>query len=161
MRSLSVGNVAPEIEGEDIGGEPMKLSDYRGKVVVLVFWAIWCGPCMGMIPHEKDLVERHKGQPFALLGINSDTDREKLKATIAENGITWRSWWDQGKAPRADRDPLGCLQVAQCRRPGREGGDPVQDTPSFGPAVARRCGRFPLEGDGAVRTRPILKRGDS
>jgi thiol-disulfide isomerase/thioredoxin len=99
MQSIAVGKVAPEIEGEDVDGKPMKLSDFRGKVVVLVFWATWCGPCMGMIPHEKALVERYKDRPFALLGINEDTDRVKLKAAIAENGITWRSWWDGGRIP--------------------------------------------------------------
>jgi peroxiredoxin len=99
MRSLAVGNVAPEIEGEDVDGKSMKLSDYRGKVVVLVFWATWCGPCMGMIPHEKALVERYKDRPLALLGISDDTDRKKVKAAIAENGITWRSWWDGGRVP--------------------------------------------------------------
>jgi peroxiredoxin len=97
LRSLPVGKVAPEIEGEDIDGRPMKLSDHRGKVVVVVFWGMWCPPCRGMIAHEKALVEQHKDRPFALVGINSDSDREKLKADIAENGITWRSWWDDGK----------------------------------------------------------------
>jgi len=50
-----------------------------------------------MIPHEKALVEQLKDRPFALVGINSDSGREKLKAAIAEHGITWRSWWDGGK----------------------------------------------------------------
>jgi peroxiredoxin len=95
MRSLAVGQVAPEIEGRDIDGKPMKLSDYRGKVVVLCFWGAWCGPCMGMIPLEKALVERLQARPFALLGINSDSDRDKLRSVMAEKGITWRSWWDR------------------------------------------------------------------
>jgi thiol-disulfide isomerase/thioredoxin len=99
MRSVGVGNVAPEIEGKDTDGKPMRLSDHRGKVVVLVFWATWCGPCMGMIPHEKELVERYKDRPFVLLGINEDTDRGKLKMAVSEHGITWRSWWDGGRVP--------------------------------------------------------------
>jgi thiol-disulfide isomerase/thioredoxin len=97
MRSLAVGKVAPEIEGQDIDGKPMKLSDYRGKVVVLVFWGTWCAPCMRLVPHEKDLVERLRDRPFALLGINSDSDREKLKSVQVEKRITWRSWWDRGR----------------------------------------------------------------
>jgi thiol-disulfide isomerase/thioredoxin len=97
MRSLAVGRVAPEIEGQDIDGKPMKLSDYRGKVVVLCFWGTWCGPCMAMVPLEKALVERLKVRPFVLLGINSDSDREKLKSVMAEKGMTWRSWWDSGR----------------------------------------------------------------
>ncbi len=75
----------------------MKLSDYRGKVVVLSFWGTWCGPCMALVPPEKALVERLKGKPFALLGINSDSDRDKLKSVMLEKGITWRSWWDRGR----------------------------------------------------------------
>jgi thiol-disulfide isomerase/thioredoxin len=96
-RSRAVGMPAPEIEGQDIDGKPLRLSDYRGKVVVLVFWGTWCGPCMGFLPTEKALVERLKGRPFALLGINSDGDREGLKAAVAEKGITWPSWWDGGR----------------------------------------------------------------
>jgi thiol-disulfide isomerase/thioredoxin len=96
IRSVAVGRVAPEIEGEDIDGRPMRLSDYRGKVVVLVFWGTWCAPCRGLIPKEKALVERLKDRPFALLGVNSDSDRGKLRAAVAEEGISWRSWWDGG-----------------------------------------------------------------
>ena len=46
---------------------------------------------------EKALVERLKGRPFVLLGINSDSDREKLKSVMAEKGMTWQSWWDGGR----------------------------------------------------------------
>jgi thiol-disulfide isomerase/thioredoxin len=97
LRSIAVGKVAPDIQGEDTNGKPMRLSDYRGKVVVLVFWGTWCAPCMGIVPHEKALVERFRDRPFALLGINSDPDREKLEAAMEKEGITWRSWWDGGR----------------------------------------------------------------
>ena len=49
-----------------------------------------------MYPHERSLVERLDDKPFALLGINSDQDRVRLKKRMEEEGITWRSWWDGG-----------------------------------------------------------------
>lgn len=96
LKQLSVGNEAPEIEGQDVAGEPLKLSDYRGQVVVLTFWGHWCGPCRAMYPHERELVQRLKDEPFTLLGVNSDSDRAQLRRVMEEEGITWRSWWDGG-----------------------------------------------------------------
>jgi thiol-disulfide isomerase/thioredoxin len=93
---LAVGKVAPEIEGEGIDGKKFKLSDFRGKVVVLAFWGHWCGPCRAMYPHERALVKDLEGKPFALVGINSDRDREALKDTMEREQITWRSFWDGG-----------------------------------------------------------------
>ena len=51
-----------------------------------------------MYPHERSLVKRLEKQPFALLGINSDKDRTKLKEVMKEQQITWRSWWDGGRS---------------------------------------------------------------
>jgi thiol-disulfide isomerase/thioredoxin len=98
LPNLKVGKVAPEIVGEDLDGRPLKLSDHRGKVVVVCFWATWCGPCMAMVPHERELVARLEGKPFALLGVNSDEadDRETARAATAEKRMTWPSWWDGG-----------------------------------------------------------------
>jgi thiol-disulfide isomerase/thioredoxin len=98
FRDLSVGLAAPEIEGESVDGKPLRLSDYRGKVVVLSFWATWCGPCMDMIPHERSLVKRLEGRPFALLGIDGDADRQKAKAVMIKEGMNWPSWWDRTDA---------------------------------------------------------------
>jgi hypothetical protein len=49
-----------------------------------------------MYPHERSLVKRLEGKPFVLLGVNSDTDREKLKQTLKKEQITWRSFWNGG-----------------------------------------------------------------
>ena len=49
-----------------------------------------------MYPHERSLVKRLEGQPFALIGINSDRDREALKKVMKKQGITWRSFWNGG-----------------------------------------------------------------
>jgi thiol-disulfide isomerase/thioredoxin len=96
LRNLEIGCALPEIDGADIDGKPMKLSEFRGKVVVLSFWAAWCGPCMGLVPDEKELVDRMKGRPFAFIGVNGDGDRATAKAVAAREGINWRSFWDGG-----------------------------------------------------------------
>lgn len=96
MHHLSIGRTAPEIEGEDIDGKPMKLSDFRGKVVLVSFWATWCGPCMELLPRERGLVEKMKARPFVLVGVNGDENRESAKTASAKEGISWRSFWTGG-----------------------------------------------------------------
>jgi thiol-disulfide isomerase/thioredoxin len=96
FRHLGLGRQALDIEGEDLHGQRFKLSEYRGKVVVLTFWGFWCAPCVKMLPHEKALVERYEGKPFAVLGVNTDEDRKEVLKQIAEKGVTWRCWWNGG-----------------------------------------------------------------
>ena len=109
IRRLNVGQEVPEVTGPDLDGTPLKLSESRGKVTLVVFWATWCGPCMAMVPHERALAERYAGKPFAIVGVNGDilpdpnftvtgadgkvTDHtERVKAAVDKNKITWRSF---------------------------------------------------------------------
>jgi thiol-disulfide isomerase/thioredoxin len=109
IRHLSVGQEAPEASGNDIDNKPMKLSDSRGKVTLMVFWATWCKPCMEMVPHERALYRRFGGKPFTIVGVNGDMlpdDKFKITtadgkvidnsaavhAAIEKNGIEWRSF---------------------------------------------------------------------
>jgi thiol-disulfide isomerase/thioredoxin/tetratricopeptide (TPR) repeat protein len=98
LRHLSIGRPAAEIEGEDLAGKRFKLSDLRGKVVVLDFWVNWCGYCRQMYPQERQLVEEFKGRPFALVGVNCDDDKTELMREIQRQGLNWPSWWDGGPA---------------------------------------------------------------
>jgi len=100
---FEIGNLAPEIVGEDMNGVPFKLSDYRGKVVVLKFWGDWCPPCRAMYPHERSLVAKMKDQPFALIGINSDKNKTRLKQRMKEENLTWRSFWN---GPQGTSGPI-------------------------------------------------------
>jgi len=101
LRSRALGMPAPEIDGPDLDGLPMKLSDYRGKVVLLNFWATWCSPCMRLVPHEKMLTNRLEGKPFAIVGVNSDTEQQEAQSAVKELGITWRSFRDEISHERA------------------------------------------------------------
>lgn len=97
MDRLSTGKPAPELAGEDVKGGGIRLSEYRGKVVAIVFWATWCNPCMAMIPHERELVKRMEGRPFVLLGVNGDDDRRKASKAMTELSMNWPSLWSGTK----------------------------------------------------------------
>jgi peroxiredoxin len=94
IRNLAIGKTALDIVGDDLDGKSFKLSDYRGKVVVLDFWGNWSLPCRAMYAEERSLVKRLEDKPFALVGVNSDTDKDQLKKTMEEEHITWRSFWN-------------------------------------------------------------------
>jgi thiol-disulfide isomerase/thioredoxin len=65
-----VGNPAPDFRGDfAINGDPIKLSDLRGKVVLLDFWATWCGPCIEALPHLVELNGKYKNAGLAVLGV--------------------------------------------------------------------------------------------
>ena len=103
LRNLRVRKVAPDLEGQDLDGVKIKLSDFRGRVTAIVFWATWCGPCMQMVPHERKLVERMKKQPFVLIGVNGDSDRSQAKQVAATEAMTWRSFWN---GPKGKEGPI-------------------------------------------------------
>ena len=93
LPDLSVGKPAPEIEIEDIDGKKVKLSQLKGKVVVLDFWATWCGPCKNMIPHTKKLVEKMDGKPFVFVSISADDKKETVKTFLEETPMPWTHWF--------------------------------------------------------------------
>lgn len=64
--------LAPDFTLTDLKGKSGKLSDYRGKVIILDFWATWCGPCRMLIPHFEDLYKRYKGSGLEIIGVAMD-----------------------------------------------------------------------------------------
>ena len=104
LRSLQVGLAAPEIVGRDVDGREFRLSEFKGRVVALTFAGNWCGPCRAAYPRERELVKRLKGQPFALVSVNTDEDPKVLRQAIDSGEITWRCWSEagvDGPTPRA------------------------------------------------------------
>jgi thiol-disulfide isomerase/thioredoxin len=105
--TLVVGKVAPDVECETLEGKKQKLSDFRGKVVVLDIWATWCGPCVAMIPHERELVEKLKDKPFALISVSADAKKETLEGFLEKQKMPWTHWWNGQKG--------GVLEAYQVR----------------------------------------------
>ncbi len=94
LTQLQVGMLAPEIEGEDLDEIPFKLSDYRGKVVMLDFWGHWCPPCRAMYPHEQEITKTLAEKPFVLLGVNSDGDKDTAIEAVRSESLSWRHFWN-------------------------------------------------------------------
>lgn len=94
-----VGQVLPDFSSPvvDLEGNPISLGDYRGKVVLLDFWAVWCGPCLGEIPRIKAVYEKYHGEGFEVIGVSLDEDAAVLREFITEQGIPWRQIFDGQK----------------------------------------------------------------
>jgi peroxiredoxin len=90
-----------EIVGLDLDGAEMKLSDYRGKVVLLAFWADEPSELRKHLDFLKRLERRNEGEPFVLLGVNSDPSRQAARAAAERLGMTWPSWHDGPEGPIA------------------------------------------------------------
>jgi thiol-disulfide isomerase/thioredoxin len=99
VRNLSVGKSAPDVEASDLDGKKVKLSNYRGKVVVLDIWATWCGPCRAMIPHEREMVKKLEKKPFALISVSADAKKETLQEFLTKEQMPWTHWWDGQSGP--------------------------------------------------------------
>ena len=85
-----VGKVVPDFSATALDGKPISLQQYRGKVILLDFWGIWCGFCLAEMPNVKRVYDTYKDQGFDIIGVNLDTDERRLRNYLKENDIRWR-----------------------------------------------------------------------
>ena len=88
-KSAASGNSAPDFTVTDINGKKLSLSDYRGKVVLLDFWATWCTPCRAEIPHFVDMQEKLGPQGFQVIGISMDDEAKPVKEFYQQYRINY------------------------------------------------------------------------
>ncbi len=94
-QAVSVGQQFPDFEGEDLlSGEKIALKQFRGKVVLIDFWATWCGPCVGEIPNVKKAYNRYHKQGFEIISISLDHDKEDCERFVKRQKMTWHHIFD-------------------------------------------------------------------
>lgn len=86
---LSMGGEIPDFAFTDFDGKARKLSEFRGKYLLLDFWGTWCGPCVADIPHLKEAYAKYKSRGFEILGMDEDKSLDEVKAFIAQKEMTW------------------------------------------------------------------------
>ena len=95
--SALTGQVAPDFALKSSAGSNMRLSEYRGDVVMINFWATWCGPCRQEMPLLDDLYSRYERVGFKLLGVNIDDDSRRAMQMIEELGVKFPVLFDESK----------------------------------------------------------------
>jgi peroxiredoxin len=86
---FATGKLAPDFTDTKIDGKPMKLSDLRGKVVLLDFWASWCGPCRRENPNVVKLYDHYNKDGFTVMSVSMDQDKAKWQAAIEADNLKW------------------------------------------------------------------------
>lgn len=91
---LSLAKMAPPFTVAALDGRKFSLDEMGGKVVLIDFWATWCGPCNRELPHIKKIAKEFANEPFVIISVSWDSDEAKWKDFIAKNDMTWVQYRD-------------------------------------------------------------------
>jgi len=106
VKQVKLGTPAPEFQVKTLDGKTIKLSDYKGRYVLLDFWATWCGPCVGEMPALKEVYKKYgQDKRFVMLGLSLDNTLDDLEDYVKKNKISWPQGylgeWAKTKVPES------------------------------------------------------------
>lgn len=102
-----VGKEAPAFTLKDLSGKTVSLSDFKGKVVLLDFWATWCGPCVAEMPNVQRVYSRYHDDGFEVVGVSFDQTKEALTRFVEEKQVPWPQIFFDEDGSRGWNNPLG------------------------------------------------------
>jgi thiol-disulfide isomerase/thioredoxin len=95
---ISAADEKPEIKFTAVDGREVDLAKLKGKVVLIDFWATWCGPCVGEVPHVLEAYKKFHDKGFEIIGISLDRDKSALTSFIKERGMEWPQSFESSNA---------------------------------------------------------------
>jgi cytochrome c biogenesis protein CcmG, thiol:disulfide interchange protein DsbE len=115
----AIGDEAPDFSLVSTDGETVRLSDLRGRPVILNFWASWCVPCIEEFPLLREAAEQHADDDLAIVGVIFDDGPETAAAFMEEHGGTWPALMDPGMGVAAEYGVFGPPETYFIGRDGR------------------------------------------
>jgi len=94
LKQLAVGMEPIPFSVKDVKGKPLSIETYKGKVVLLDFWASWCMPCKTEMPNVIRIHNKFKDRGFEIIGISLDNDRQAFESFVKKNGMEWPQYFD-------------------------------------------------------------------
>lgn len=91
---LSIGSGFPNFEEKASDGQPLSIAAFKGKIVLVDFWATWCGPCIAELPNVLKAFEKYHSKGLEIVGISLDEDKEKFAAFLKQHSMLWPQYFD-------------------------------------------------------------------
>lgn len=105
LARLALIGQLPDLKGVQLDGKPFDVAQLKGKVVLIDFWATWCGPCRAELPNVLKAYEQYHKKGFEVVGVSIDDDREKLDEFIKEQPLPWTTLFNPDENTRGFEDP--------------------------------------------------------